>query len=89
MCAMPKLGEDLIGATVQLKEIAKGAATNAYGFYSVTVEPGVYTVIVRSVGYKEQQETISLTSNLNKNFLLEPADVRSRRSNSLSRTHIQ
>ena len=70
-----KTGEDLIGATVQLKEIAKGAATNVYGFYSVTVEPGVYTVIVRSVGYKEQQEKISLTRNLNKNFLLEPADI--------------
>ncbi|RFM23409.1 MAG: TonB-dependent receptor [Candidatus Thermochlorobacter aerophilum] len=70
-----KTGEELIGATVQLKEIAKGAATNVYGFYSVTVEPGVYTVIVRSVGYKEQQEKISLTRNLNKDFFLEPADI--------------
>lgn len=70
-----KTGEDLIGATVQLKEIAKGAATNAYGFYSVTVEPGVYTVIVRSVGYAELQQKISLTSSLTKNFLLEPADI--------------
>ncbi len=68
-----KTGEDLIGATVLLKEISKGAAANVYGFYSVTVEAGTYTVVVRSVGYKELQQTISLTANLTRNFLLELA----------------
>ncbi|PIO48788.1 MAG: hypothetical protein CMR00_02670 [[Chlorobium] sp. 445] len=70
-----KTGEELVGATVQLKEIAKGAATNASGFYSITAEPGVYTIIVRSIGYNELQQKISLTSNLTKNFLLEPTDI--------------
>ncbi|MFN3395010.1 MAG: carboxypeptidase-like regulatory domain-containing protein [Candidatus Thermochlorobacter sp.] len=66
-----KTGEELVGATVQLKEIAKGVATNASGFYSITAEPGTYTVVVRIIGYNELQQKISLTSNLTKNFLLE------------------
>ncbi|MFN3426363.1 MAG: TonB-dependent receptor [Candidatus Thermochlorobacter sp.] len=70
-----KTGEELVGATVQLKEIAKGVATNASGFYSITAEPGTYTVVVRIIGYNELQQKISLTSNLTKNFLLEPADI--------------
>lgn len=70
-----KTGEELIGATVQLKELAKGTATNANGYYALTVEPGTYTVIVRLVGYQEVRQPLTLKSNLTKNFLLEPAEL--------------
>ncbi|HOO11238.1 MAG TPA: carboxypeptidase-like regulatory domain-containing protein, partial [Cyclobacteriaceae bacterium] len=37
-------GEALIGATVYVKEINNGVVTNVYGFYSITLDPGAYTV---------------------------------------------
>jgi hypothetical protein len=44
-------GELLIGAVIQLKEIPViGVTTNAYGFYSITVKPGNYTVMVSYAG---------------------------------------
>ncbi|MDA9161743.1 carboxypeptidase-like regulatory domain-containing protein, partial [Crocinitomicaceae bacterium] len=39
-----KSGEALIGAKVFIPEINKGAITNTYGFYSLTVNAGVYLV---------------------------------------------
>ena len=43
-----KSGEALIGVKVFIPEINKGAITNTYGFYSLTVSSGVYTVEFRS-----------------------------------------
>ena len=40
-----KNGEELIGAIVFIKEIPNlGAITNSYGFFSLTVPVGVYTM---------------------------------------------
>ena len=44
-------GESLIGATVYVKEADAGGTSNNYGFYSVTVPPGSYTVVYSYVGY--------------------------------------
>src|SRR6202040_3158829 len=43
-------GEALIGATVVIKEIQKGVNTNQYGFYSITVDKGSYTLAVTYLG---------------------------------------
>ena len=43
-----KNGEGLIGATVQIKELKTGSATNTFGFYSLTVPAGQYSVIFSS-----------------------------------------
>jgi hypothetical protein len=56
-------GESLIGATVFVKEISGGNVTNVYGFYSITLEPGTYTVEFRYLGYTTQTKTIDLTSD--------------------------
>ena len=37
-------GEYLIGATVYLQESMQGTTTNQYGFYSLTVNEGKYTI---------------------------------------------
>ena len=37
-------GEFLPGANVYLKEIMQGTSTNSYGFYSLTVPSGNYTL---------------------------------------------
>ncbi|HRX00756.1 MAG TPA: carboxypeptidase-like regulatory domain-containing protein, partial [Cyclobacteriaceae bacterium] len=64
-------GEALIGATVYIKEIANGVTTNVYGFYSITLEPGDYTVQFSYVGYSTQLQSISLQRNLELNVDLE------------------
>ena len=55
-------GEALIGVTVSIKELKSGAVTNSYGFYSVSVPKGEYTIEVSYVGY----EPVSKKVNLNK-----------------------
>ena len=44
-------GEALIGASIFLEEEGKGAATNVYGYYSFTVNSGVYHVKISYVMY--------------------------------------
>jgi hypothetical protein len=57
-------GEALIGATIYVKEISAGASTNVYGFYSLTVLPGNYTVDISYVGYKSSRQQLALTKNM-------------------------
>jgi len=70
-------GEDLIGVNVLIKELdGVGASTNVYGFYSITVPPGEYTVIYRYVGYTTTEEKVTLTEDVVKNFeLTEDAEI--------------
>ncbi|MEX1191349.1 MAG: TonB-dependent receptor [Brumimicrobium sp.] len=57
-------GEDLFGATVVVKELEnKGARTNVYGFYSLTIPKGEYTLIFRYSGYEETIKKIELNEN--------------------------
>ena len=57
-------GEDLFGANVLVKEIGDGAVTNFYGFYSITLPPGTYTLEYRYVGYKTSVKTVELQENV-------------------------
>ncbi|WKN41924.1 TonB-dependent receptor [Tunicatimonas pelagia] len=57
-------GEDLIGATVTIKERSgTGTTTNVYGFYSLTLAPGDYTFTFSYLGYQAVEKTISLKAN--------------------------
>ena len=56
-------GETLIGATVVVTELSSGNITNVYGFYSITIPPGEYTVDFRYVGYETITKVINLNSN--------------------------
>ncbi|GHM98703.1 collagen-binding protein [Cytophagales bacterium WSM2-2] len=53
-------GEALIGATLFIKELNTGAEANAYGFYSITVPSGTYTIIFSYVGYTKVEKQVSL-----------------------------
>ena len=70
-------GEDLFGAVVKVKELSNvGAVTNAYGFYSITLEPGNYTLVIRSTGFDDQEKSVELTQDIVLNFELTiPKDV--------------
>ncbi|MCK4662237.1 MAG: TonB-dependent receptor [Bacteroidales bacterium] len=64
-------GEELIGATIFIKELNKGAISNLYGFYSLSLEPGNYTIAFSYLGYKTQEKTIVLKNNITINIELE------------------
>lgn len=66
-------GESLIAATVYIKEAAQGASTNNYGFYSVSVPPGKYTVIYSYVGYSPLALEMDLSTSLTHNADLSPS----------------
>ncbi len=57
-------GEDIIGAVIGVKEIpGKGTATNAYGFFSLTIPAGKYTLFFQYLGYNTQELSIDLKDN--------------------------
>ncbi len=57
-------GEELYGATILVKsEEFIGTATNEYGFYSLSLPEGEYTVICSYVGFADSSQIISLKSN--------------------------
>ena len=64
-------GEALIGASIIVRELKTvGASTNAYGFYSLTIPEGTYTLLVQFVGYKSRIDTIVLDKDQTMNFSL-------------------
>ena len=68
-------GEDLYGASVIVQDLENtGANTNVYGFYSITLSKGVYTLIYRSSGYKPVQKEIELNENVTLNIELSLQD---------------
>ncbi len=56
--------ETMIGASIFIPEANTGAVTNEYGFYSITVPVGYYTLRVSSIGYADLQQTVELTSDV-------------------------
>ena len=65
-------GEELIGSTVYIKEIKTGIATNVYGFYSISIPAGSYTLVYSYIGYQSIEKKIDLKSNTNLNIELKP-----------------
>ncbi|MGE3654210.1 MAG: carboxypeptidase-like regulatory domain-containing protein, partial [Flavobacteriales bacterium] len=62
-------GEDLIGVTIFVKEIpGTGTVTNVYGFYSLTLPKGQYTIQYSYIGYKTVEFKVDLTKNIKNNI---------------------
>lgn len=67
-----KNGELLIGVTVKVAENTNvGVAANEYGFYSLSLPEGNYTIIVSYVGYEEQRQSVRLDKNVKLDISLE------------------
>jgi TonB dependent receptor/CarboxypepD_reg-like domain/TonB-dependent Receptor Plug Domain len=54
----------LIGATVQIENSKIGVSSNAYGFYSLTVDKGRCVLLVNYISYEQKRITIDVVSNL-------------------------
>ncbi|WP_310555785.1 TonB-dependent receptor [Flavobacterium sp.] len=65
-----KTNETLIGANVYIIEANASTSTNEYGFYSITIPKGDYTISINYIGYESSEENFSLSENLTKNFSL-------------------
>ncbi|MFY8009339.1 MAG: carboxypeptidase-like regulatory domain-containing protein, partial [Flavobacterium sp.] len=62
--------ETLIGVSLFVQETKTGLVTNEYGFYSITLPEGDYTLLVNYMGYQTVTEKIKLNQDLKKNIYL-------------------
>jgi hypothetical protein len=65
-------GEGLIGATIYVDEIKGGTVTNTYGYYSLSLPEGTYTITYNYLGYLSVTEKINLTANITNTLEMKP-----------------
>jgi hypothetical protein len=75
-------GEGLIGVSVYVREAETGVVTNPYGFYSLTLPAGSYTLVFSYIGYQKITKECILDGD--KTISIEMADE----SNQLSEVTI-
>ena len=68
-------GQVLQGASVYFPELKKGVVSNDKGIYQINIKPGNYIVEVSYIGFSLQTITLSIQTNLVKDFLLNHAVV--------------
>jgi hypothetical protein len=69
-------GESLIKAVVRIQELPNaGIISNEYGFYSLSLPKGSYSVVVSQVGYETLVQKIKLDSSQSINFYLQTKNV--------------
>ncbi|MCB0804684.1 MAG: TonB-dependent receptor [Bacteroidales bacterium] len=67
-------GEDLIGATVYVTQLQTGTVSNLYGFYSISLVPGSYTIEFSYIGFESQQFDFNLNENFTHDVELQTAN---------------
>lgn len=56
-------GETLIGVNIYVKELQNGTTSNVYGFYSLSIPPGIYNIEFSYLGFERTIQTIELKAN--------------------------
>ena len=69
-----KSNETLIGVNVVIPELKTGTTTNEYGFYSITIPKGKYTLQVSYLSFQTIEEIITLDKSIKNNFKLSAAE---------------
>lgn len=64
-------GESLIGATLMIEGTTIGVTSNAYGFYSFTLDEGEYTLVVSYIGFQPQEHELQLSQDISLDISLE------------------
>ncbi len=71
-----KNGETLTGAVIYPKENPTiGITSNSYGYFSLTLPTGNYTIIVQYLGYKTKAISLDLKENLKVNVDMEEESI--------------
>ncbi len=68
-----KTGESILNTNITLVGNSRGISTNAYGFYSLTLAQGSYTLIASHLGYSPSVIDINLTQDTVLPISLTPA----------------
>jgi len=63
-------GESIVGAIVKIEGTELNANSNVYGFYSLSVAAGNYTVVVSQAGFTSSRINLNITQDLTRNFEL-------------------
>jgi len=63
-------GESIVGAIVKIEGTELSANSNVYGFYSLSVAAGNYTVVVNQAGFTSSRINLNITQDLTRNFEL-------------------
>jgi CarboxypepD_reg-like domain/TonB-dependent Receptor Plug Domain/TonB dependent receptor len=58
-----KTGEKINGASIYVEELKVGTTTNIYGFYSITIPSGSYTIEYRYLGFASVEKTVNATTD--------------------------
>ncbi|MCK4700653.1 MAG: carboxypeptidase-like regulatory domain-containing protein, partial [Bacteroidales bacterium] len=56
-------GEPLVGATIYIEELKKGAATDVDGRFSLVIRPGKYTIDLNCMGMESRQNYLEVLSD--------------------------
>jgi hypothetical protein len=56
-------GEGMIGVSVYVREAETGVVTNTYGFYSITLPAGSYTLVFSYIGYQKVEKQVALDAD--------------------------
>jgi len=64
-------GESILRATVMVSGKSIGVTTNDYGFYSLTLPDGKYTLVISAVGRQPQTVQVVLSGNMELSTFLE------------------
>jgi hypothetical protein len=65
-------GDKLIGATIYIPELKTGVICNKYGFFSITLTAGTYSVQFSFVGYASLEKEVVLTTDIKYDIELIP-----------------
>ena len=57
-------GETIVGANIVLDSLNLGAASNSFGFYSLTIPEGVHKITYSYIGYSAQDIIVTLNKNV-------------------------
>ena len=57
-------GESLIGVNIFAEGTQVGTSTNAYGFYSLRLDAGQYTIVYQYLGYEVQRKKLNINKDL-------------------------
>ena len=68
-------GEKLIGAHLYARAADRGATTNRYGFFSMTLPAGPVEVVVSYLGYRPDTLRATMDRDLTRTVELEPATI--------------
>jgi hypothetical protein len=68
-------GESQVAAVVYVEEIAKGTTTNEFGFFSLSLPTGKYTIKISYVGFNSKTYNINLDKDVKLKVEMEGASV--------------